>query len=82
MEGTVPVTDASTSRVQFHRYDATVREVSHWVQPPDKRQDVERVIADLDFATGAIWWLEDEGVVQPGDRYTVTVEHRGGPRVA
>jgi hypothetical protein len=61
--------------VSRHRYSATVREVAHWHQPPNKRQDVVRVIADLDYADGAMWWLEDEADgTKAGDRRTITVE--------
>lgn len=58
------------------RCDATVREVKHWHQPPDKRQDVDYVVLDLDFSNGEIWWLADKGTVKPGDHYTITVERK------
>lgn len=70
---------ASTSRVAKHRYDATVDSVRHKHRPSGQRQDTETVIARLDYADGAIWWIEDEGKIKPGDRYTIIME---GPRDA
>jgi hypothetical protein len=59
------------------RYDATIKTVKHYHRPPGERQDVEIVTARLDFADGAMWWLEDEGKVKVGDRYTIHVAKRG-----